>query len=137
MEAGWHVLCAVLCHGYWFIIYPVIHVFIDQVLDTNTIDFGWSFYSIALYTLTVGKVADDVHDFLHAESRARESGVTVCNASKQGAHRQEARRARARAQSLCLSGSILDPCRMYANHSSSKPSLGRSIRKIKNAYISD
>ena len=48
MEAGWHVLSAVLCHGYWFIISPVIRVFKDQVLDTNTIDFGWSFYC-ALY----------------------------------------------------------------------------------------
>ena len=44
------MLSAVLCHRYWFIIYPVIHIFKDQVLDTNTIDFGWVF--IALYTLT-------------------------------------------------------------------------------------
>ena len=28
----------------WLIIYLVIHVFKDQVLDTNTVDFGWSIY---------------------------------------------------------------------------------------------
>ena len=32
----------------WFIIYPVVHVFKDQILATNTVDFGWSFYC-ALY----------------------------------------------------------------------------------------
>ena len=29
---------------FWSIIYPVIHVFKDQVLDTNTVDIRWSFY---------------------------------------------------------------------------------------------
>ena len=47
MEAGW-LLHALLCHGYLVIIYPVVHVFKDQILATNTVDFGWSFYC-ALY----------------------------------------------------------------------------------------
>ena len=38
------MLCALLCHGYWFVIYLAIHVFKYQVLDMNTVDFGWSFY---------------------------------------------------------------------------------------------
>ena len=39
-----------MCHAHcytmdlWFIIYPVIHVSKDPVLDTNTVDFRWSLY---------------------------------------------------------------------------------------------
>ena len=47
MEAGW-LLRALLRVDIWFIIYPVVHVFKDQILATNTVDFGWSFYC-ALY----------------------------------------------------------------------------------------
>ena len=36
---------------FWFIIYPVIHVFKDLILDTNTVDLGS--HSIAFYTLTL------------------------------------------------------------------------------------
>ena len=49
MEAGW-LLCALLCHGYLVYYLPVVHVFKDQILATNTVDFGGHF--IALYTLT-------------------------------------------------------------------------------------
>ena len=39
LEAGWHDLLMDI----WFIIYLVIHVFKNQVLDTNAVDFGWLF----------------------------------------------------------------------------------------------
>ena len=51
MEAGW-LLRALLRKDIWFIIYPVVHVFKDQILATNTVDFGWSFYC-ALYLNTL------------------------------------------------------------------------------------
>ena len=40
LEAGWHDLLVDI----WFIIYLVIHVFKNQVLDTNAVDFGRSSY---------------------------------------------------------------------------------------------
>ena len=52
MEAGW-LLRALLRMDIWFIIYPVVYVFKDQILATNTVDFGWSFYC-ALYLNRLG-----------------------------------------------------------------------------------
>ena len=47
--------CTALLEYIWFIIYPVIHVFKGPVLDTNTVDFGWSLYCAPLYRGFVSK----------------------------------------------------------------------------------
>ena len=42
MTSGCYVHCSAM--DIYMIIYPVVHVFKDQILGTNTVDFGWSFY---------------------------------------------------------------------------------------------
>ena len=48
IDGGWVAATRTAPYGYLVIIYPVVHVFKDQILATNTVDFGWSFYC-ALY----------------------------------------------------------------------------------------